>query len=128
MKRKLFILLIIFLVIIISYFLWDYFRVIRKDIYNLWDVKYIEIDKKRDRVYVTLFNGKKYIVEYTCCHAIVPLFQNRNGEIISEIIGKPAKDFKFIDSKVVVYYKDGDYEIHDLKKEILYISIIKGEG
>lgn len=85
----------------------------------------MEIDKKRDRIYVTLSNGKKYIVEYSCCHNITPFFQNREGEQPSEIQSKPANDIKFIDSKVVVYYKDGDYEIHDLKKEILNINIVK---
>lgn len=125
MKQKIIILIIILILLTTSYFLWNYFRVIRKEFVNFWDVKYIEIDKKRDSVYVTLSNGKKYIVEFSCCHALIPTFYNRGSEQPSQIVSKAINDIKFIDSKVVVYYKDGDYEIHDLEKEILNINIFK---
>ncbi|MBC7194933.1 MAG: hypothetical protein H5U37_04685 [Caldisericia bacterium] len=126
MKRKIIILLIVLFILLISYFLWDYFRVIRKNFITFEDVKYMEINKNRNRIFITLSNGKKLIVEYTCCYNITPVFLTKDKkEQQYEIKSKPANDIKFIDSKVVIYYKDGDYEIHDLEKEIMNIFISK---
>lgn len=109
MKRKIIlILLIIIFGTSLSIYLWNRSRV--KDSFITHGVRDLKIVK--DRAYITLVNGERYIVDISNNKPIIVAFLEKDKiDKMNQNSYEPdsfgtIKDIKFIDNKVVVYYKD----------------------